>query len=155
MAGSHVLCPVHDYTSQGVTRLREDHSPSCTLSFIWGRSSAQAQDVLGRTEMIPPKHTQTHAHPEKPAHSHTHMCTSHTIPHTHSSVYAHTRAPPRPGQAPNASVSRRLQLCSWWSLLHLYMSVCVCLCAHACVCMSAPRANVVHPMSARVKCQYA
>lgn len=164
MAGSHILDPVHGYTSQGVTRLREDHSPSCILETEVRYLQGTAQLHLGEKlcsgtgcawenrDDAPAPDTQMHAHPENPTHSNTYMCAP-TRSHTHSPVYAHIRALPRPGQAPTASVSRRLQLCSWWSLLHSYVCVCMPLCA--CVRMSAPRANVVHPMSARVKCQHA
>lgn len=70
-------------------------------------------------------------------HTHTHTCAHSTQSHTHTHQCMHTRGhspgQARPGQVPTASASRRLQLCSWWSLLILYTHVCVPLCARMCV----------------------
>lgn len=96
----------------GVLGLSEAHSPSCApvnsgtyrtqLSSIWRRPSARCRECLGGERDGSPTHTDP-CLPRDP-YTHTHVCTSHMIPHTCSLRYVHTRGLLRPGQGPPASV---------------------------------------------------
>lgn len=89
--------------------------------------------------MVPPN-THRPMLAQRDPHTHTHMCTSHRIPHTRSPRYVHTRGLLRPGQGPTASACAMCVCPCMCVLVCEYVPVCATVCV-CCPCVSAPWAK--------------